>query len=132
MLVRMHANTNLTDAVKKQIKKTTLVVVIIAVVFLGLTALLVFGPEKGSVEAKTYAVGLGVLAILMGGLKEIARIRERQIRVYTDGLSINPKAAGIKELRASERLAGDVADAGSLYLWIFGIGTIFSAWLNLF
>jgi hypothetical protein len=121
-----------TIAAKKQIRATTGVVIGAAVAFLAITALLVFSPAPGSIDARNNTVILGILAIVMGGIKEISGIRERQIRLLADDLSSDPSADGVEDLRRSERLAGDVSDAGSLYLWIFGIGAIFSTWSVLF
>lgn len=58
-------------------------------------------------------------------------IREREIRLHADSLEAPEDEAGMKELRAAERLAGDWSTAGGLYVWIFGLGVLFATWLKL-
>lgn len=122
----MHAKTNLTDAIVVKVRRSTFLIVGVAVIFVGMAATLVFWP--GILSPGGATILLGALAIAAGGLKEIAGIREREFRLEIDALDLAPTKPGVIDLRRRERLAGDWASAGSLYLWIFGIGAIFSAW----
>lgn len=88
-------------------------------------------PPPGTLLSTGLTVLLGCFTIALGVVKQTMSVREREFRAEIAGLTPDAfNREAIASLRAAERSAGDWATGSGLYIWVFGLGTVFAAWLK--